>query len=361
MSRHHWRDSKGVCWARAETQALYDGEDLVLQLDSHHRFAHEWDRLLIEQLEACDADKPILSTFPGAYDPETEKLLHDLPMKILPSSFSNYGLLQTYPVGFFPKDHAAPIAARFLAAGFLFTLGSFCEDCRYDPQIYFAGEEFSLALRAYTHGYDFFHPTRAIVWHEYTRKDQPKHWSDHSTTPNARTLIDDKRRADGRRFEALLQSQADPNSLPAEYALGKERTIHDYERFAGVNVRDNLIHRKTRLGYGPETQSEHVWQQEDELARDDASQPRQWSFHVELPDEFSLQNTLTLISFFDQHNQLLERRQFSQSGDVEIVSERMNLNSLTPPTSWIISALDRTKGWVSIASGKVHDYLLLGA
>jgi len=41
--------------------------------------------------------------------------------------------------------------------------------CPYDPGLYFHGEELSLAVRDFTHGYDLFHPTRDILWHSYSR------------------------------------------------------------------------------------------------------------------------------------------------------------------------------------------------
>ena len=45
----NWRDSRGPSWARAAAMSLYDGEDWYLQLDSHHRFAQDWDTKLTEQ------------------------------------------------------------------------------------------------------------------------------------------------------------------------------------------------------------------------------------------------------------------------------------------------------------------------
>ena len=35
--------SKGVCWARNQVQQLYEGEMYTLQIDSHMRFAPNWD------------------------------------------------------------------------------------------------------------------------------------------------------------------------------------------------------------------------------------------------------------------------------------------------------------------------------
>ena len=66
-----------------------------------------------------------------------------------------------------------------MSAHFLFAPGKFVEDVPYDPELYFHGEEISLALRAFTHGYDLFHPSQHILWHFYSRAEHAKHWSDH--------------------------------------------------------------------------------------------------------------------------------------------------------------------------------------
>src|SRR5437588_13040875 len=39
------QENQGECWARAEIQQLYNGEDYDLQLDSHVQFTKGWDRL----------------------------------------------------------------------------------------------------------------------------------------------------------------------------------------------------------------------------------------------------------------------------------------------------------------------------
>ena len=76
------------------------------------------------------------------------------------------------------NDWAEPIPARFYSAHFCFTLGQFCLEVPHDPNYYFHGEEISIAVRAYTWGYDLFHPHKIVAWHEYTRKGRRKQWDD---------------------------------------------------------------------------------------------------------------------------------------------------------------------------------------
>ena len=61
-----WRESRGACWARAECMKLYEGEDWFLQLDSHHRFAQDWDALLLDQASKSGSARPVLTTYAAA-------------------------------------------------------------------------------------------------------------------------------------------------------------------------------------------------------------------------------------------------------------------------------------------------------
>jgi hypothetical protein len=53
-----WRESQGVCWARAECMKRYDGEDWFLQLDSHHRFVANWTESSSRRRSAPGATSP---------------------------------------------------------------------------------------------------------------------------------------------------------------------------------------------------------------------------------------------------------------------------------------------------------------
>jgi hypothetical protein len=79
-------DAKGPCWARSRAQGLYDGEDYVLQIDSHMRFRPHWDAYLIETLHSCPSDKPVLTAYPVGYDlpervPDECRPTHLCPVK----------------------------------------------------------------------------------------------------------------------------------------------------------------------------------------------------------------------------------------------------------------------------------------
>lgn len=55
------RDSRGACWARAQVLRQYLDEDWFLQVDSHTRFAPDWDTRVIATAHATGATKPVIT------------------------------------------------------------------------------------------------------------------------------------------------------------------------------------------------------------------------------------------------------------------------------------------------------------
>jgi len=225
-----WRESRGACWARAEAMRLYDGEDHFVQFDSHTRFAPDWDVRLLAQAAATGAAKPIITGYPPTYEAAVVFDGAGEPTQIVCARFTDDGLpifRQQVMQGW--QDLDRPQRARFVAAGFLFAPGSFVREVPYDPRIYFTGEEITLAVRAYTWGYDLFHLSEVLAWHYYIRQDQPRHWSDH-TDPSAGRAWWQADRASRRRVGNLLRYPS-----VGRFGCGPIRTVKQYEQYAGIN------------------------------------------------------------------------------------------------------------------------------
>jgi hypothetical protein len=125
---------------------------------------------MIKQLQKKGHKKPLLTAYIPSYDPSNDPgaRIH-VPWKLSFDRFSPEGVCFTIPESIDDyKDRTEPMPSRFFSAHFCFTLGIFAEEVKHDPQFYFHGEEISLAVRAYTHGYDLFHPHKVVAWHEYT-------------------------------------------------------------------------------------------------------------------------------------------------------------------------------------------------
>lgn len=237
-----YRKSKGACWARNKLQQLYNGEKFTLQLDSHHRFAKNWDTDLIDMFNGLvekGHKKPLITGYIPSFDPENdpEKRV-GIPWKMRFDRFIPEGAIFFMPSKFDKKDNPnEPLAARFYSAHFAFTVGDFAKEVRHDPEYYFHGEEISIAVRAFTHGYDLFHPHKVLCWHEYTRKGRTKQWDDDKTWT--------KKNEDCHKKNRQLFGM-DENDAPVdmgEYGFGKERTLTDYEKYAGIKFSTRSVNQ----------------------------------------------------------------------------------------------------------------------
>jgi hypothetical protein len=221
--------ARGPCWARHMGYRLWNGEDYVLQIDSHMRFAEHWDRLLLDQLALCPSSKPMLTTYPCGYEPP-DRIMSTASVFLAAKAFSPSGVLSLQGIIMPPPDR--PLKTAFVAAGFLFG-PAWIQDVPYDPDLYFLGEETTLAARLWTHAWDFFGPTTSVVWHNYVPRSRPLHWDDHANWGQA----DSRSMA---RVRRVLRMSDDPVDV-AGYDLGRVRGFDDYVRFSGVDFRARTI------------------------------------------------------------------------------------------------------------------------
>jgi len=243
-----YRDSKGACWARNLIQQEYNNEDYTLQLDSHHRFTKGWDTTLIDMLTDLQKKghkKPLLTAYIPSFNPENDPEGRvQVPWKMNFDRFTPEGVVFFLPAAIDDwQERDEPVPARFFSAHFTFTLGIFAKEVQHDPQFYFHGEEISLAVRAFTHGYDLFHPHRVIAWHEYTRKGRTKQWDDDPIWADRNRLTFHRLKGllgtDGTTCSPCMRKRLEP------YYLGEERTLEDYERYAGIRFKDRGIQEWT--------------------------------------------------------------------------------------------------------------------
>lgn len=242
-----YKESKGACWARNTIQQKYDDEEYTLQLDSHHRFIENWDEELInmiKHLQNKGHKKPLLTSYISAYHPDNDPEGRTMvPWWMTFDRFIPEGAVFFLPAeipGW--QELTEPIPARFYSAHFCFTLGQFAKEVQHDPNMYFHGEEISIAVRAYTHGYDLFHPHKIVAWHEYTRNGRVKHWDDDNEWGTKNDISHARNRAllgmDGECSPCMK------NSLGI-YFLGEERTLKDYEKYAGISFRRRAVQQYT--------------------------------------------------------------------------------------------------------------------
>jgi hypothetical protein len=254
-------ESRGACWARNQIQQLYDKENYTLQIDSHMRFAQDWDDemiRMIKQLQKKGYKKPLLTGYVSSFDPDNDPSLRvNEPWRMAFDRFIPEGavffLPETIP-GW--QNLTEPVTARFYSAHFCFTLGKFAKEVQHDPEFYFHGEEISIAARAYTHGYDLFHPHKVLIWHEYTRKGRVKQWDDDSQWVDKNNFAHKKNRS-------LFSMDDEENMNHGKYGFGKVRSLRDYEKYSGLLFSKRAVQQYTLdKGYPPnpyDFNSEEEW------------------------------------------------------------------------------------------------------
>ncbi|MGE3188548.1 MAG: GlcNAc-transferase family protein, partial [Vicinamibacterales bacterium] len=242
----HMREARGLGWARHLTERLWQGEEYVLQIDAHMRFADQWDDRLLDELAQCNSRFPILTVYPWGYRPP--RTLHEgPPLRMAALKFGDNGLL-AYVGTIHGDPPTRPAPQAFWAGGFAFSRADVLREVPQDPYLFFNETEMTHAARLWTHGWDLFAPAQNLIWHCYGPDKQVTHapWSDDRRWITAAT------RAQQRTFHLL---QVTPTNEPAalrelpRYGLGRDRTLAQYQEFAGVDFAARTITDDARNGY----------------------------------------------------------------------------------------------------------------
>ena len=350
----NYEDSKGACWARNTLQQQYTNEEYTLQLDSHHRFTEGWDTELIKMLKGLQKKghkKPLLTSYISSYNPE-----NDPEGRVKVPWLMNFDrFIPEGAVFFLPatipgwEDMTEPIPGRFYSAHFAFSLGSFVKEVPHDPEYYFHGEEISIAVRAFTHGYDLFHPHKIIAWHEYTRKGRTKQWDDDKTWGDRNTNSHLRNR---KLFEMDgLEKDIDFGI----YDFGTERTLEDYERYAGVNFKKRSVQEYTKKNnfapnpplYGEEYESSwtRTFKHCINLHRSSVSEKDYSFWAVIFEDEDG-----TPIHREDLNKQQIDTHLNGSNDTFNIWKE---FDTVRQPQKWIVWPHSESKGWLEKIEGKL--------
>lgn len=236
-------DARGVCWARHVAQTLYEGEDYFLQIDSHMWFEQDWDEYCIQLMQDSVENNPkrIYTGLSRGFEivdgvPRPTFGGDDIAFQAVKRGVC---LDKDNPHLWFDTIYVRsefPVPAIHTHTGFIFTLGRFCHDIPYDPLLYFYGEEQNICVRAFTSGYDIYHPVKIPMRHFYIRKSSSKHWLQEEDALRSVPWWEREARSKQRLCD-LLYLQKDLGI----YGLGKERTLEDFARYSGIDYVHRLI------------------------------------------------------------------------------------------------------------------------
>jgi hypothetical protein len=348
-----YSESKGVCWARNQVQQLYDGEEYTMQIDSHMRFEKNWDDEFIKMVKQLQKDgypKPLLTGYVSSFDPDNDPQSRVRePWRMAFDRFIPEGavffLPETLP-GW--QEMKKPVTARFYSAHFAFTVGQFSEEVQHDPEFYFHGEEISIAARAYTYGYDLFHPHKVLVWHEYTRKGRTKQWDDdkewHVKNNNSHKK---NRQLFGMDGESAIDH--------GKYGFGTERSLRDYEKYAGILFSKRGVQQYTLDKQYPPNPNNFVSEEE---WLDSFSSIFKHCIDVGYSSVPETDYDFWVVAFHGEDDETL----FRQDADANEISRMKQdpdgyckvwrqFQTVTKPKYWVVWPHSTSKGWCDRLTG----------
>jgi hypothetical protein len=349
-------EAEGVCWARNLVQQLYKDEEYTLQIDSHMRFAPNWDDEMIKmvkQLQKKGYKKPLLTGYVSSFDPDNDPQGRvQEPWQMAFDRFIPEGavffLPETIP-GW--RDIKEPVPARFYSAHYAFTLGQFTKEVQHNPEYYFHGEEISISARAYTCGYDLFHSHKVLIWHEYTRKGRTKQWDD------------DKKWVDRNNKSHLLNRKLfgmdglEQEGHDGPFGFGTERSLRDYEKYSGLLFEKRAVQQYTLdKNYPP---NPYNYETEEEWKKNFASVFKH-CIDVNYGSVPEKDYEFWVVAFHGPNDETLFRKDADKNEIQRVMNDPDGYGKVwrefqteTKPTYWVVWPFSTSKGWCERITGNL--------
>ena len=235
-----YKDAKWCSWARSVVyKKFFKNQDFVLQVDSHCRFAKNWDTELKNMWKGLNDKKWVISHYPSHFDPKNEILKGDYFIKFKIEWFNDNSWFQRQKSISSYEIPENPVKTAFIAWWFIFGPWKMIKEVPYDPYLYFYWEESVYAARLWTNWYNIYAPNKTLVWHYFEKSDnRPRHWNDNEGWSDLESLS-------VARCKSILwvENIFDFEVLWAldKYWLWKERTLEEYERFSWIFFRKQII------------------------------------------------------------------------------------------------------------------------
>jgi hypothetical protein len=349
-------EAEGVCWARNLVQQLYKDEEYTLQIDSHMRFAPNWDDEMIKmvkQLQKKGYKKPLLTGYVSSFDPDNDPQGRvQEPWQMAFDRFIPEGavffLPETIP-GW--RDIKEPVPARFYSAHYAFTLGQFTKEVQHNPEYYFHGEEISISARAYTCGYDLFHSHKVLIWHEYTRKGRTKQWDD------------DKKWVDRNNKSHLLNRKLfgmdglEQEGHDGPFGFGTERSLRDYEKYSGLLFEKRAVQQYTLdKNYPP---NPYNYETEEEWKKNFASVFKH-CIDINYGSVPEKDYEFWVVAFHGPNDETLFRKDADKNEIQRVMNDPDGYGKVwrefqteTKPTYWVVWPYSTSKGWCERITGNL--------
>lgn len=181
------KDYLGISNGRNNAIFLYNGEDYILQIDSHTKFDKGWDVNLInifnEAVEYVDSKKIILTAYLNEYSYKDTMfgLKSYYPKKSdIPSYtyMNNSKMILDYLPKWrnnYDKQNKDFLPSRKFSANFVFTYGRYAKDLLLEEEVFFWSEEYTKSIDLLSKGYALVHPNKSLkLTHYYGDNFNPR-------------------------------------------------------------------------------------------------------------------------------------------------------------------------------------------
>lgn len=243
------KNARGPCWARSLAQTLMNDEEYFLQVDSHTTFEKDWDEYLIKYIKTIKKDhkKPVISAYPRGF--EIVDFNKKIFRKLQEDDHSTHVMIldkeKSFKDGYFSMQKGLPSSSKsiykgfLISAGFLFAESEMVEQVPYDPNLYFEGEETTMALRLFTNGFDIFHIPRIPLFHCYVdysnEAKRPMHWNEEENKDRTVKWQELQSRSKERISKIIT------GDMKGSFGLGLDRSLDDYKELSGIDIKNRKV------------------------------------------------------------------------------------------------------------------------
>ena len=244
--------ARGPTLARHKQQKLLQNEEFCLQVDAHTLFVKDFDDKLVQMYARTQNENAVLTTYVQDIADMGHRIgNHEIPH--LCKTVVGEGGLPRNEQAIEADNFETPKLTPLWGAGLSFSKCHAERRVPYDPHLLhvFDGEEFSRAVRLWTHGYDMYTPDRGVVFHDYRHKlmggKKQVPWSFQPPAEDAERR-EREHNAALKRLRTLLRMEGGGSEPLGQYGLGTARSFDQYVSFSGVEPRTRKMSNGDQCG-----------------------------------------------------------------------------------------------------------------